>query len=162
MTSRLIRSRVLDKYRNSSGEFDVAIDGVHLFAKKGRHPNAVYKEIGGETYSYYSALEAKIVTEDGMYLSLATVFIENEENFISKQDCEKKAFHRLAKILKERYPRLAMCFLLDGLYPDQYILRVCEKNQWGYFITLKDKCLPAVHEAPNWQLEDNPGQSVDY
>jgi len=162
MTSHLIRSRVLDRYRNSSGEFNVAIDGVHLSTRKGRHPNAVYKKIGGETYSYYSVLEAKIVTEDGMCFSLATEVIENEENFVSKQDCEKKAFHRLAKILKERYPRLAMCFLLDGLYPDQYILRVCEKNQWGYFITLKDKCLPTIHEAANWQLEDNPGQSVDY
>ncbi len=48
------------------------------------------------------------------------------------------------------------------LYADQNILRVCEKNQWGYFITLKDKCLPTVHEAANWQLEDNLGQSVDY
>ena len=162
MTSRLIRSRVLDRYRNSSGEFNVAIDGVHLSTRKGRHPNAVYKKIGGETYSYYSVLEAKIVTEDGMYFSLATEVIENEENFVSKQDCEKKAFHRLAKILKERYPRLAMCFLLDGLYPDQNVLRVCEKNQWGYFITLKDKCLPDVHEAARWQLEDNPGQSIDY
>ena len=38
MTSALIRSRVLDKYRNSDGEFMVAIDGVHLFTRKGRHP----------------------------------------------------------------------------------------------------------------------------
>jgi len=79
MTSHLIRSRVLDRYRNSSGEFNVAIDGVHLSTRKGRHPNAVYKKIGGETYSYYSVLEAKIVTEDGMCFSLATEVIENEE-----------------------------------------------------------------------------------
>ncbi len=103
-----------------AGEFKVAIDGVLLFTRKGRHPNAVYKEIGSEIYSYYSALEAKIVTEDGMCFSLATVFIENEENFVSKQDCEKKAFHHLAKILKERFPRLAMCFLLETLRRSKY------------------------------------------
>jgi len=60
---------------------------------------------------------------------------------------KKKAFHRLAKNPERTLPEISDVFLLDGLYPDQYILRVCEKNQWGYFITLKDKCLPTIHEA---------------
>ena len=161
MTRRLIRSRVLDKYRNSNGEFDVAVDGVHLQTKKGRHPNAVYKKIGGETSSYYYALEAKLVTSDGMGFPLATVFVENEENY-TKQDCELKAFYRLAEILKKRFPRLRICLLLDGLYPNKHVLKICEKNQWAYFITLKDKCLPDVHEMANWKFEDYPGHSVDY
>ena len=161
MTKRLITSRVLDKYRNSNGEFMVAIDGVHLQTKKGRHPNAVYKKIGGKTSSYYYALEAKLVTSDGMGFSLATVFVENEEDY-TKQDCELKAFYRLAEILKKRFPRLRICLLLDGLYPNKHVLKICEKNQWAYFITLKDKCLPDVHEMANWKFEDYPGNSVDY
>ncbi|MFA6714503.1 MAG: hypothetical protein WCS27_03955, partial [Victivallaceae bacterium] len=161
MTKRLIYSRVLDKYRNSNGEFMVAVDGVHLQTKKGRHPNAVYKEIGGETCSYYYALEAKLVTHDNLGFSLATIFIENEDEYV-KQDCELKAFYRLAEILKKRFPRLRICFLLDGLYPNKHVLEICEKNQWGYFITLKDKCLPTVHEMANWRFEDYPGHSVDY
>jgi hypothetical protein len=161
MTKRLIHSRVLDKYRNSDGEFMVAVDGVHLHTKKGRHPNAVYKKIGGKTSSYYYALEAKLVTSDGMGFSLATVFIENEEEYV-KQDCELKAFYRLAEVLKERFPRLRIRLLLDGLYPNKHVLKICEKNQWGYFITLKDKCLPSVHEMANWRFEDYPGHSVDY
>jgi len=140
MTRRLIRSRVLDKYRNSNGEFDIAVDGVHLQTKKGRHPNAVYKKIGGETSSYYYALEAKLVTSDGMGFSLATVFVENEDEYV-KQDCELKAFYRLAEILKKRFPRLRICLLLDGLYPNKNVLRICEKNQWAYFITLKIPCI---------------------
>ena len=161
MTKRLISSRALDKYRNSNGEFMVAVDGVHLHTKKGRHPNAVYKKIGGETYSYYYALEAKLVTNDNMFFSLATVFVENEDEYI-KQDCELKAFYRLAEVLKKRFPRLRICFLLDGLYPNKNVLRICEKNQWAYFITLKDKCLPDVHEMANWKFDLNPGRSVDY
>ena len=162
MTSRLIRSRVLDKYRNSDREFLIAVDGVHLCTKKGRRPNAVYKENGGETSSYYYALEAKLVTSDGMGFSLATVFIENEENFVSKQDCELKAFYRLEKVLRERFPRLRICFLLDGLYPNKNVLDICERNQWSYFITLKNGNLPLLREAADKQIRYNPEQSVDY
>ena len=136
MVNSLIRSRVLDKYRNSSGEFMIAMDGVHLFTRKGEHPNSVSKTIDGESYSYYYALEAKLVTMDGMGLSLATVFIETKEEY-SKEDCELNAFYRLAPILKSRFPRLLMCILLDSLYSNQNVLRICTENGWGYFITLK-------------------------
>ena len=128
MVNRLIRSRVLDKYRNSSGEFMIAMDGVHLFTRKGKHPNSVCKTINGETCSYYYALEAKLVTQDGMGLSLATVFIETEEEY-DKEDCELKAFYRLEKILKERFPRLAICILLDSLYANQNVLKRIFQSQ---------------------------------
>jgi hypothetical protein len=161
MTKRLIHSRVLDKYRNSDGEFMVAVDGVHLYTKKGRHPNAVYKKIGGKISSYYHALEAKLVTSDGMGFSMATVFIENEEEYV-KQDCELKAFYRLAEVLKERFPRMRICLLLDGLYPNRKVLDICEKNQWGHSITLKDGCIPLLREAADEQIRYHPEQSVDY
>lgn len=161
MTNTLIRSRVLDKFRNSSGEFMVAVDGVHLYTRKGRHPGAVYKEINGETFSYYYTLEAKLVTEDGMGFSLATVFIENQEEYV-KQDCELKAFYRLAEVLKKRFPRLSICLLLDGLYPNKCVLELCEKNQWGYFITLKDDSLPLLSREADKQMVKHPEQSVDY
>lgn len=161
MTNTLIRSRVLDKFRNSNGEFMVAVDGVHLHTRKGVCPGAVYKEINGELHSYYGALEAKLVTEDGMGFSLATVFIENEEEYI-KQDCELKAFYRLAAVLKERFPRLPICLLLDGLYPNKNVLDICEKNQWGYFITLKNDSLPLLSQEAYEQMEYCPEQSIDY
>lgn len=161
MTNTLIRSKVLDKFRNSDGEFMVAIDGVHLHTKKGRHPGAVYKEINGETQSFYYALEAKLITEDGMGLSLATVFIENEEVYV-KQDCELKAFYRLAEVLKDRFPKLPIRLLLDGLYPNKNVLDICEKNRWSYFITLKNDSLPLLSKEAYEQMEDCPEQSLDY
>ena len=36
----------------------------------------------------------------------------------SKQDCELKAFKRLAEKIKKRFPRLPIQILLDGLYPN--------------------------------------------
>ena len=66
-------------------------------------------------------------------------FIENTDEHgkprssddeFKKQDCELKAFYRLAASLKEHYPRLPICLLLDGLYCNQNVLSICEKNQW--------------------------------
>jgi hypothetical protein len=161
MVRSLIRSRVLDKYRNSHGEFMVALDGVHLFTKKGVHPNSVKKTKNGEKYSYFYALEAKLVTVDGIGFSLATVFIETAKEF-DKEDCELNAFYRLEKILKERFPRMRICVLLDGLYSNKNVLDICENNQWAYYITLKEGALPKAHKAAMQQMKTFPKQSVDY
>lgn len=161
MVSRLIRSRALDKYRNAHGEFMIAMDGVHLFTRKGEHPNSVRKTVNGERCSYYYALEAKLVTVDGMGLSLATVFIETEEEY-DKEDCELKAFYRLEKILKTRFPRLRICILLDGLYSNQKVLKICENNRWGYYITLKAGTIPSVYKEAMAQIQERPEQSIDH
>jgi hypothetical protein len=157
---RLINSRALDKYRNSHGEFMIAIDAVHLFTRKGRWLGAVYKKIGGKTHSCYYALEAKLVTSDGFAFSLGTLFIETEEEYV-KQDCELKAFYRLEEILKKRFPRLPICLLLDGLYANKNVLDICEKNRWGYYITFKDGSIPNLYAAMLAKLDASPAASVD-
>ncbi len=160
MTLRLINSRALDKYRNSCGEFMIAVDAVHLFTRKGRWPCAVYKKLGGKTHSCYYALEAKLVASDGFAFSLATIFIETEEQYV-KQDCELKAFYRLEEILKKRFPRLPMCLLMDGLYANKNVLDICEKNRWGHFITFKDGSIPNLYAAMLAKLDASPSASVD-
>ena len=161
LVNNLIRSRVLDKYRNSHGEFMIAVDGVHLLTKKGEHSGAVYKNHGDERHSYYSALEAKLVTENGMGFSLATVFIENEEEY-NKQDCETKAFYRLGEILKKRFSRLQMCLLFDGLYLNKNVLDICDRNRWGYYITLKDGSAPKLYDDAMRQIRRRPHQAIDH
>ncbi|UZH06099.1 hypothetical protein [Heyndrickxia coagulans] len=48
----------------------------------------------------HHVLEAKLVVGD-MVFSIASEFIENESENVSKQDCELKAFDRLAKKIKK-------------------------------------------------------------
>jgi len=69
-----------------------------------------------------------LVTPGGLILPIDVEFIENTDEHgkprscddeFKKQDCELKAFYRLAAKLKEHYPRLPMCLLLDGLYCNQ-------------------------------------------
>jgi hypothetical protein len=48
---------------------------------------------------------------------LMSEFLDNTVDEVSsKQDCELKAFHRLAKRLNTAFPRLPITLLLDGLY----------------------------------------------
>ena len=63
-----------------------------------------------------------------------------------KQDCETKAFHRLAARIKEAFPRLPMMLLLDGLYPNGPIMERCRSYHWDFMIVLKEGSLPSVWE----------------
>jgi len=57
------------------------------------------------TYFHY-VLEAKLVTSTGLAISLASKFIENDPGRdYEKQDCEQKAFVRLAAKIKKYFPR---------------------------------------------------------
>jgi len=73
------------------------------------------------------------------FLSYAEGDIEN-----NKQDCESRAFHRLADRLKKEFPRLAVMVLLDGLYPNGPIMEHCIRNRWQFMIVLQDGSLPSV------------------
>ena len=135
---------MLERYRNTDGEYLVAIDAVHLFSRRGRYPGGMYKTIGGKLHTCYYVLEDKVVTVDGFAFSRASVFIENEETY-DKQDCELKAFYRLTAILKQRFPRLRLCLLLDGLYANRHVLARCEKNGRGFAIVFKSGSIPSLY-----------------
>jgi hypothetical protein len=92
-------------------------------------------------------LEAKLVTSSGLSISLASEFIENPAGGdYEKQDCEQKAFVRLAFKIKKYFPRLPICMLADGLYPNNTVFNICEKYNWQFIITLKDDCLKTFNQ----------------
>jgi hypothetical protein len=90
------------------------------------------------------ALEAKLVTRNGMAFSLATEFIENPTPEPTKQDCEKKAFARLAPQLKSAFPQMKICLLLDSLYEEEPSIKMCRENGWAFITTFKEGSAPAV------------------
>lgn len=75
---------------------------------------------------------------DTLTVSIATEFIENEKEDIKKQDCERKAFKRLATKIKRDYPRLPICILGDSLYACAPVFQICKENRWAYLIRYKD------------------------
>lgn len=62
-----------------------------------------------------------------------------------KQDCEIKAFERLAKKIKKNYPRLNILISGDALYANQKVIDICRKNKWKYIIRLKEGAIPTLY-----------------
>jgi len=78
-----------------------------------------------------------------------------------KQDCELKAFRRMAAWLKKRFPRLPLMLLLDGLYPNGPVMSLCRREAWQFMIVLRDDVLPSVWEEV-WGLRRlEPGQELE-
>lgn len=148
MVETLIRKKVLERWR-LFGYYSVAIDGTGMLTFRERHcEHCLTKKLSnGETLYYHPVLEAKLVTPNGFAFSLMTQFIENTDLSTDKQDCETKAFYRLAERLKVRFPRLRICLLLDGLFASGPVMQICENNNWRYIIVLKDKDLVNIHRS---------------
>ena len=146
MIKDLLKKRSFEQYRFESNKrkyWLVAVDatGTHSFNK--RHcehcltRKHVDKETGKETFSYYhNVLEAKLILGEFVF-SIGTEFIENEDEFVSKQDCERNAFKRLAKRLKKDFSRLPICILADSLYANGPVMDICKSNRWEYIIRFK-------------------------
>jgi hypothetical protein len=148
MINRLIRMRCLEDYRLLGIYYLISVDGTGQLVFNYRHCEhcLTKKDKDGKITCYYhNILEAKLVCGNGMVISIATEFIENETPDISKQDCELKAFYRLEKKLKEQFPQLKICLLMDGLYAVQKVFGICKRNNWKYIITFKEGSLPNVY-----------------
>jgi hypothetical protein len=141
---RLLRMKVLDGGR-LLGFYLVVIDGTGQFYFTRRHcAHCLTKVVGGKVQYYHHVLEAKLVTPEGLAISIGHEFIENIDPHASKQDCELKAFGRLAPRLKKDFPQLRLCLLLDGLYANGTVLETCESHEWKYIISFKEGSLPSV------------------
>jgi hypothetical protein len=146
MTETLIRRKVLTATRLLGHYYLVAIDGTGVLVFPERHcAQCLTRSHHGVTTYYHPVLEAKLVTTSGFAFSLMTEFIENPGAAPTKQDCELTAFYRVAARLKQRFPRLPICLLLDGLYAGGPTFTCCEQYGWKYLITLQDGDLPSVH-----------------
>jgi len=141
LVSGLIEQKIFRKFRFLGKFHLVAVDGTGMATFEQRHCDHCLTKISkaGEVTYFHYVLEAKIVTSTGMSISLASEFIENTPGRdYEKQDCEQKAFVRLAAKIKKHFPRLPICILGDGLYPNNTVFDICAKNNWLLIITLKD------------------------
>ena len=147
MTGTLIRKKVLYSYRVLEIYFIVAVDGTGTINFDHRHcPHCLTRTRDGKTLYYHPVLEAKLLTSNGFAFSLMTEFIENPGQQVTKQDCELKAFYRLAERLKIQFPRLPLLLSLDGLFAGGPTFDLCRHYGWKFMIVLKDDDLPSVNE----------------
>src|SRR5256885_3922980 len=104
--------------------------------------------MASETQYYVYVLEANLAFANGMTIPLLSEFLTYEEydQERGKQDCELKAFRRLAQRMKENFPRLPILVLLDGLYANGPVVELCRHYHWQFMIVLQDDSLPSVWE----------------
>jgi hypothetical protein len=145
MIQALIRKRCLEGGRLLGRWYLVAVDMTGQLTFSERHcEHCLTQKQANKTLYYHPVLEAKLVTPDGFALSMATEFVENPTSDVEKQECERKAFQRLAQRLKRDFPQLRICLLLDGLYACGPVFDLCRQNDWRYLITFKEGSAPAV------------------
>ena len=145
MIRELFKKRSLEKYRLLDKNWCIAIDGSQLFSFKEKHCEHCLKkehknkdtgEIERITY-YHTVLEAKLILGN-MTFSILTEFVENENESVSKQDCEINAAKRLMKKLKYKFRKLNICILGDSLYACEPIYKLCDEYNWKFIFRFKE------------------------
>lgn len=146
LMSSQFEQRWLRPYRLLGKYYLVAVDATGVVSFDYPHCEHCLTKTSknGKVNYFHYVLEAKLVTSGGHCLSLATEWVENPEGEFDKQDCEQKAFVRLADKLKKQYPRLPICILGDGLYPNNTVFDLCTANGWKFLLVLKDDQLKSI------------------
>jgi hypothetical protein len=138
LIQRFIRKKKFYRYLVSNC-YPVAIDGSQKLARDWRWSEECLErqvscrtEEGGrgtKTEYYVYVLEANLAFATGLTIPLLSEFLsysagDQERN---KQDCELKAFYRLARRLKDAFPRLPVLVLLEGLYANGPVMARCRQ-----------------------------------
>lgn len=151
----MIRRKTFEKARVLK-KWQVIVDATELdegYQKKNDYylTRCYNKGEDNEFVKYHrSVLEAKVYFGDNLVCSIATETIENSEEYINqsdeatKQDCESKAFIRLAAKIKKKFPRLPIIITADGLYVTKNVLQICKEYDWDYIIRYKEGCASSI------------------
>jgi hypothetical protein len=136
-----------------NGCYPIAMDGTQKLARDWLwDEECLERTVGsGETSRsqyYVYILQASLAFQGGMSIPLMSEFLSytQDDSGKNKQDCELKAFHRLAERIKKAFPALRIIVFLDGLYANGPVMERCRKYNWQYMLVLQDKSLSTVHK----------------
>jgi hypothetical protein len=168
MITKLIRGKIIQKYKIRDKYYLVIVDGTGLAtSRKKYNENCLVKnktDKNGNEYQEYSTyvLEAKLVVGE-MVFSIGSEFVENANENVTKQDCEINAFKRLAEKIKNEYPKLKILISGDALYACKPVLDICKENGWKYIIRFKEGAIPSLYkEFETVVAKGNESTQKDY
>ena len=145
----LIRRKKFQNYLVNKG-FLIAVDGTQKFYRDYRwDERCLERKVGKEHQTkqfYVYTLDSVIVLNNGTTLPFITIFLKNEDYIQgeTKQDCERKAFSRMAEKLKRIFRGIPLTLVLDGLYACGPIIDTCKKNKWDFMIVFKADSIPEL------------------
>lgn len=152
MFKALLRSKMFDRFKHN-GCIQLIVDATGLTSLDyDLNGNCLTRTRDGKTKYYKYVLEAKAVFGN-IVISIDSEWIENTElnNENQKQDCEVKAFKRMAPRIKKTYPKLKFIITGDALYATTPMIDICKNYKWNYIFNLKKDRLKNVYE----DFEDN-------
>ena len=155
----LIRRRCFEDARYKK-KWLVIVDGTQLYCGQRKLNEQCLEQCRNKgtdkeiTLYHRDVLEAKIFFGEKLVASIGSEFIENngadrkrQENMSVeeiKQDCETKAFLRLAGRIKKRFPRLPILLLADSLYASKTVMDLCREYKWEFLIRYKKGSIPSI------------------
>lgn len=145
MFKALIRSKMFDKFRYD-GYIQLIVDATGLTALDyNLNGNCLTRTRDGKIKYYKYVLEAKVVFFN-MVISIDSEWIENTNSNTEKekQDCEVKAFKRMAPRIKSNYPKLKFIITGDALYATNPMMDICDNYNWKYIFNFKPDRLKEV------------------
>lgn len=151
MINKLIRNKIIEKYKVRNKYYHIIIDGTGLATSRKKYNESCLiknkTDKNGNEYQEYSTyvLEAKLIVGK-MVFSIGSEFLENTKEDETKQDCEINAFKRLAKKMKSEYPKLNILISGDALYASKPIIDICKQNGWKYIIRFKEGAIPSLYK----------------
>jgi len=164
LVQRFIRNKKFRRYLIANC-YPIAVDGSQKLVRDVQWSEEtlqreVKKGDGTILQHYVYVLEANLAFHNGMTIPLMTEFLSHTagDTESNKQDCEQRAFRRLAERLKRAFSHLPILVLLDGLYANGPIIELCRKKGWDFMIVLQDGSLPSVWEDVKGIRKLEPGQ----
>jgi len=159
----LLTKKVWHNQRLFGQYFIIAVDATGVVNFKEKHCDQCLHKTSkkGKVSYFHNVLEAKLITASGFCVSLMTKWIENPTTDYKKQDCERKAFVRLAEKLKKSYPRLPICITVDSLYPSESFFETCKDYDWRYILTFKEGTIPTLAKKAEEVAKYNPQKKTD-
>lgn len=169
LITQLIRKKKFRRYLINNC-YPVAIDGSRKLTSAALWSEALLEQrlplAKGETeprYQYYVyVLEASLCFSNGMVIPFMSEFLDYREGDgeRDKQDCEMRAFHRLAERIKKTFARLPIMLLLDGLFANAPVMKRARAYHWQFMIVFKDGSLPSVWREYRALAPRSPGNTL--
>ena len=167
MIRQLIRNKVLDAAR-VQGYVRAVLDGTghHVFHE--RHcEHCLVQQHEHYTLYLHKVLEVKLLGPGGLALSCGNEFIHNADDpqigtpEQRKQDCELKAFDRLAVQLKKDYPQTRLCLSGDSAFGCGRFFAGCKKHGWSFLAVFKPGRAPALYQEFQALLAASPENRLE-
>jgi hypothetical protein len=143
MCRQLLKQRVFDSARILGCWYGVVFDGtVQEICRKGFQEGG--KSGGNDNSRYRYVLQCGLLGPGNTFFPLMHEHMDMHDPKTEKEDCEIKAFYRLAKRLKRAFPHMRFCIIGDALYCASTVADICAEYEWKYVLTLKEGRQPEL------------------